>query len=437
MAVFLGDFWGIFMIVETLATGDEVVQGDVVDSNSAYLSRKLAHEGALISRHTTLPDEREALKKGILEIASRADFCVASGGLGPTEDDLTVEVVSSLLGVSVVEDQSALERLKLRYDRMGLRLAPNNVKTVTVPVGAEVFQNEVGTAPAFSVKLGKCEFFFLPGVPKEFYFFVETRVLPRFKEITRSQNFPVSFVRQLKTLGIPESHVAEKFLDYPQAYPQVKVGYRVHGSEVWLKLTAQGESREAALGLLEPAFEEARSRLGDVIFGKDDEELPTIIHQLFAGSGKKFAVAESCTGGILSSWVTAQSGSSEYFEGGAVVYSESLKKRILGVPSDLIYQFGVVSGECAEAMALGALERFEVDYALAITGIAGPSGGTEAHPVGTVYLALADRAENEVWVLQRKFRGDRERVQRASALTALEMLRRRILGVEPLKDGVA
>ena len=417
------------MRIETLATGDEVVNGDVIDSNSAYVSASLSRRGYLIAKHTALPDDKDALEEGIREISERADLCICSGGLGPTEDDLTSEIVAKVLGVSVQVDEEALRRMKERFLKFGYRFSANNEKSSRIPKGCMVLQNDVGSAPGFSVKIRKCQFFFLPGVPREFYFFVDQAVL---KWVETS--FPSGFgaVVQLKTLGYGESHLAEKFEDYPRLFHKIKVGYRIHSPEVWIKLTAEGGPRQECLKTLQPAIDEAKRRLGNSIFGSDQDELDEIVHKLLLEKGLALSTAESCTGGRISQMLTAHPGSSAYFMGGAVVYSNELKQKLLGVESLTLSQFGAVSSETALAMAQGARKNFGTDLAIAVTGIAGPTGGTPDKPVGLVYLSLASPSGDQV--LRKRFRGARLQVQKAAAYTALEMVRRQIMCLEPITD---
>jgi nicotinamide-nucleotide amidase len=408
-------------VIETLATGDEVVNGDVADTNSAYASRLLAASGLLVSRHTAVPDDHEMIVAELKEIARRADLCVCSGGLGPTEDDLTPDAAAEALGVAVDVDEEAVRRMKARFAASGYRFTENNRRSARVPKGAEVYQNEVGTAPAFGMQLGRCRFFFLPGVPSEHRFFVDGAVL----DWARAQwQGGFGAVRQLKTLGWGESHLAEQFADFAGRFPDVKLGYRAHAPEVWVKFTAEAGSREEALELLEPALAEARRRIGETVFGGDGEELDLLVHEALLASKSTLATAESCTGGLVASLLTRHAGASAYFLGGFVTYSNDMKQRELGVPAGVLAAHGAVSAQTAEAMARGALERTGARLAVSITGIAGPDGGTPDKPVGLVFLGLADATGVEVQ--EKKYRGNRERIQKAAAAGALEMIRRRL-----------
>ncbi len=422
------------VLIETLATGDEVVNGDVVDSNSARISQALAKWGLPVQRHQALPDHESLLLEGIRAISERADVCIASGGLGPTEDDLTADIVAKLLGVEVLIDELAVERMKERFAKSGYRFSENNRRSARYPAGAEVRQNEVGTAPAFTIRIGRCQFFFLPGVPSEFDFFVKDFVLPW---IQASWPEGSTVTVQLKTLHWGESHLAEAFQDYSRLFPKVRLGYRAHAPEVWLKLTASGASRDAALRSLEPAIDEALRRVGDTVFGRDEEELNQVVHRLLTERKVTLSTAESCTGGLTAQQITLLPGSSAYFLGGVVSYSNDLKEKLLGVPAETLEKYGAVSPQVAKAMALGALERLGSDLAVSITGVAGPSGGTPEKPVGLVQLAIAGtlgkngkRVKPWVHSVECRFRGGRERIQRASAWTALDLIRRVLQDVE-------
>ncbi len=418
-------------VIETLATGDEVVNGDVVDSNSAFVSARLARLGLPLTRHGALPDDERLLAEGIREISGRADLCICSGGLGPTDDDLTADVVGRLLGVHVDIDEEAIRRMKLRFAEMNYKYTENNRRSARVPRGARAFQNDVGTAPAFAVKIGRCEFFFLPGVPREFRFFVEAQVLPWAESMWPEG---MSATIQLKTLGWGESHLALQFEDFHSLFPAVKVGYRAHSPEVWVKFTAEAETRELALAALAPVVLEARNRIGSTIFGQDEDELPAMVHEKLIASGLQLVTAESCTGGMISQLLTGNAGSSAYFRGGVVAYSNDLKRSLLGVSEEVLSEQGAVSREVAEAMCRGALGQLGSDLALSVTGVAGPDGGTTDKPVGLVYLGIAWREQNTILsqVIERRFRGDRERVQKAAAYTALEMVRRRLAAAPAL-----
>lgn len=424
------------MNIETLATGDEIVSGDVIDTNGAYFSQKITAFGQLVSRHGAVPDDAAAISAVLLEISSRADLCVCSGGLGPTEDDLTADVVAGLLGRPVEFHAESLERSRARFEKLGLRFSENNRRSTRVPQGSLVLLNEVGTAPGFSMQLGRCRFYFLPGVPAEYRFFVDQHILPW---VEASHTGLRSAVMQFKTLGFAESHLSEKFLDFAELFPDIKVGYRARSPEVWLKLTAEAQTRELALQKLQAPIAEMDRRIGPWIYSRDQREIAEVVQALLQKNAETVATAESCTGGRIGQMLTANSGASEIYLGGTIPYSNAMKEKLLHVSSDTLSQFGAVSAACAREMAEQTLHTFKSTFALATTGIAGPTGATAEKPVGLVYLALAHRQPGgavQTQVLERTFRGDRARVQKASAYTALEMLRRHLVGAPDLQDGV-
>ena len=414
------------MKIEILSTGNEVVSGDIVDSNSARISRRLMLLGLATQRHQAVGDDRIQLRHILTEISARADVCICSGGLGPTEDDLTAEVVSQVLGVDLVLDEEASRRMRARFAEFNAHFPENNLKSARLPRGARVLQNEVGTAPAFVSRMGSCEFWFLPGVPSEFDFFVETQIIPAVRErIVQTEAERVQ-VRQFKTLGWGESALSEKFHDFEALFPKIEIGYRAHLPEVWLKLTARGASLAEAQEQLVLPSQEVRHRLGTAIFGEQEQELGPLVHDLFIQRGLSLAVAESCTGGLLSSWLTAMPGSSRYFLGGAITYSNALKVQMLGVLPKTLEQFGAVSEPVAREMATGICQISQADWGISITGVAGPSGGSAEKPVGLVYCGMMNSRTGQVWVDEWRLRGERERVQSNAAALSLHLLRQRI-----------
>ncbi len=418
-------------VIEILATGDEVVSGDVADTNAAFVSKKLAVLGFQVTRHQAVPDDRELIAEALHLISKRSDICICSGGLGPTDDDLTTEVVAHLAGVKTVKNEEAITRMRARAAKRGVMFSETSVRSAWVPETAEICQNEAGSAPAYSLKLGRCTFFFLPGVPVEFYFFVEKYFLPWMNAHSPEGNSEgSSATRQLKTLGLPEAALSDRFKDFSTLYPALKVGYRAHGPEVWFKLTAEAATRMAALALIEPGLNEARRRLEDVLWGADEEELSEVVHELLLKRRILLVTAESCSGGKIAQALTSYAGSSGHFRGGVVCYSNELKTSLLGVSPECLATFGAVSSECAKAMAEGALARLGGELAVSVTGLAGPTGESPGHPIGQVFVGLASAAGT--LVLERRFTGNRGRVQNAATLTALEMIRRFVLKLPDL-----
>jgi nicotinamide-nucleotide amidase len=419
--------------IETLATGDEIVGGEVLDGNSAWFSRELMARGFRVARFNAIPDDPVALADEIEAVARRARLVVVSGGLGPTEDDLTVDVVARLLGTEAIEDPAAKARLLERFQALGRPVIERSLRSIRVPQGATVHANLEGSAPGFSIERQGCTIFFLPGVPREYQYLIRAAVLPW---LAAHGPNPSVALKVLKVLGLPEALVEEKVGGVAAEVPGLVLGYRAHNPDVYLKLRAHGATVAEAEARAVTAAALAREKLDGRVYGEGDDELWTIVGPLLRDRGLKLATAESCTGGLIGSLLTSVPGSSDYYAGGFVTYTNELKVRLLGVPAALLEPSGAgaVSRECAQAMAEGALAATGAGIALSVTGIAGPGGATATKPVGLVYLGLARHGAPTV-VLERRFRGDRDRVRRASAATALEMVRRALLELSPLTDG--
>jgi nicotinamide-nucleotide amidase len=430
--------------IEIISTGDEVVNGDVLDTNGAKAAKLLSALGFHVARFSGAPDSETELTALYTEVSARADLCIACGGLGPTTDDLTTDIVSKAFNLPLEINAEAEHLMRERIQKAGLRFAESNLRSARIPQGAEVYQNQTGSAPGYAVRLGKCLFFFLPGPPREYLPMLSEHVLPRIE-----RNFSLStrsVIRQFKTLGWSESLLADELKDFETLYP-VRMGYRAHSPEVWVKINCEGTSFENALEASHPAVTELQRRLGHSIFAEGEETLPARVHNLLLSRAQsqdpvQLAFAESCTGGALARMVTQMPGSSVYFAGGVVSYANSLKQELLEVSPDLLSLHGAVSLEVASVMGTGAARIASLEsktgnvLGVGITGVAGPTGGSDAKPVGLVYIALAN-ASGVIQVLKRNFRGERGRIQNAACLTALEMIRRHLNGYPPLEDGVA
>jgi nicotinamide-nucleotide amidase len=404
------------MIVELLATGDELLTGQVTDTNSVWIMDRLWDLGLMVRRKTLVGDDRADLDAALRETTARADLVVMSGGMGPTEDDLTAERVAAVLGVPLELDEPSLRTIEERFRRFGRTMTPNNVKQARFPRGAEVIPNRFGTAPGFAVRLGRGELVCLPGVPVEYRGLCEEWLLPR----VAARVGEVPAARVLKLFGVPESHAdhtMRALMDDP-ANAGVRFGFRAHWPEVHLKWTVPGPDAAARADRIAVA---ARALFGEAVWGEGKEELPALVVARLAARGERVAVAESCTGGLLAELVTRVAGASAVFDVGLVAYANFAKERLVGVPAELLAAHGAVSEPVARALAEGARRTGTATWGLGVTGIAGPSGGTEEKPVGTVHLALAGPAGTTA--LQRLYRGDRERIRRQAAYEALNLLR--------------
>lgn len=417
------------MRIEVLPTGDELLTGLTPDTNSTYFSARVFELGQKLERITVVGDVRADITRGLLEAASRADVVLVSGGLGPTADDFTAECAAAAAGVGVVEDPGVLAHLQQRFAQRKLTLTPNNVRQARVPQGAEVVINPVGSAPMFILRIQQCTLFFLPGVPREYRYLVDHEVVPRIRAMLEHERGRIyRAFRLIKTTGLPESHLDALVAPVAKRYPQVVFGFRTHAPENHLKLMAEASSQADAEAALAGAEAESMEAIRPYVFGTGDEELPAVVGAQLERRKETVAVAESCTGGLLGELFTRRAGSSAYFLGGMLTYANALKVNLLGVREETLAVHGAVSEPSAREMAEGARQRTGATYALSITGIAGPGGGSAEKPVGTVFVALA--APDGTTVAKHQFIGERDRVRAFSAYAALEMLRRHLNALE-------
>ncbi|MBF5043708.1 competence/damage-inducible protein A [Aggregicoccus sp. 17bor-14] len=419
------------MRVELVCTGDELVTGLIADTNSPYFEARLFDLGVKVQRVTLVGDVREDITRALQEAAARADAVLVSGGLGPTADDFTAECAARAAGVELVEDARALAAIRERFARRGTAFTPNNARPAQVPAGAEVVLNPVGTAPMFILQLGACRFYFVPGVPREYRALVDGEVLPRLRAQVQAQPGRTHRAfRLLRTVGLPESHLDAAVAPLAQAHPRVVFGFRTEAPENHLKLMAEAPSQAEAEAALAEAEAAARAVLGSAVYAADAEDYAQALVRRLADAGRTLAVAESCTGGLISAQLTDVSGASRVFLGGAVVYAEAMKSTWASVAPSLLAAHGAVSREVAEALASGVRAQAGADYGLAVTGFAGPGGGTPENPVGTVYCALAGPA-GLLRCERRHFAGGRERVRLFAASATLELLRQHLLSSTP------
>lgn len=401
------------MDAELLVTGDEIVRGDVTDTNSGWLASRLEQRGMRVRRIVAVGDRNDDIERTLLEAASRAAVVVVGGGLGPTSDDLTAECAARVAGVGFEIHEPTLVRLRERWAVRGRPMPLQAERMARIPLGATVLDNDEGTAPGFRLTLGSATVFFFAGVPREFRHLAERHLLPFVETVARP---PPPLVR-LRCVGIAESEV-DVLLAPIADECGVRLGLRAAFPEVHATLSGAGRLDEAA--------RRARESLGVRRYGEGDETLATVVGRALLASQETVFLAESCTGGLLGGELTAVPGSSGYVLGGAVVYSNDEKVRALGVDRALIEAHGAVSEEVARAMAEGARKVSHATWGLSITGVAGPGGGTPTKPVGTVWIALAGpdgtRAE-----LLRSFRHDRDSIRVHSVSSALDLLRRTLV----------
>lgn len=413
------------MNAEIIAVGTELLLGQILNTNARYLSQRLSEFGINLFYQTVVGDNRERLISA-LEIASgRADIIIATGGLGPTEDDLTKETIAEFCGLKCVTHEESLKALKERFQKNGMYMPENNLKQVEMPEGCIVLKNDNGTAPGAIVESEKGIFIMLPGPPKEMEPLFEKEVCPYLKAKTNG----VIYSKSLRVFGIGESALAEKLHSLmtesknPSIAPYAKTG------EVVLRLTASADDENKAKEMVDSLEKTVRDVLGDMVYAEgDDNSLEATVCSLLIDKKMKIATAESCTGGLLAKKITSVSGASSCFDCGLVTYSNEQKKKLLGVRKKTLKRYGAVSVQTAFEMCKGVRNRANADFGIGITGIAGPTGGTDEKPVGLVYIGIC--GENVHKVLRFKFAGNRDDVRQRAAMNALDLVRKTILGIE-------
>ncbi|HEX2098748.1 MAG TPA: competence/damage-inducible protein A [Rubrobacteraceae bacterium] len=408
---------------EIVSVGTELLLGELVDTNTAWLSSRLAALGVSLYRHVTVGDNKERLVTAFKEAASRADLVLATGGLGPTSDDITNESLGLATGRAMLKYPEARRHIDEMFASMGREPTSSNYKQALFPEGSELIPNPVGTAMGVILESDGNLFATLPGVPMEMERMFDETLEPLIRE--RTESTIVS--RTLHFSGIGESALAEKVQDFLDASDPTVAPLAAAG-KVRLRITARAATRREAEEKIEPVAEEILSRLEAYYFGEDDETLESAVGRLLTERGETLALAESCTGGLLAKLLTDRAGSSAYFIEGLVTYSNDAKERLLGVPHELLVKYGAVSEPVARAMAEGVRENAGTDYGLSVTGVAGPDGGTEEKPVGLIFVGLSDEEGTDVKRLDLSaFRRLREVIRERSANRAFDFLRRRIL----------
>lgn len=413
------------MIAEVLATGDEIRSGVLVDSNSAYIARILEEAGVEVVRHSCVGDDPESIASILREIAGRSDIVVVTGGLGPTDDDLTTAAAARAAGVEVVLDPLALDSVEAFFKARKFPLTPSNKKQALLPAGADCLINTVGTAPGFQLKIEECQFFCLPGVPFEMRHMMANEVMPRLMQLP-GQTRSVRLVKTLSTFGLGESATAEKLDGFEGRFAPIKLGFRAKFPEIHVKLYGAGTDEDQLRSQLEKAEHWVVQQLGNRVFSNTGESLEEAVGNLLRARQATLAVAESCTGGLIADSVTDIPGSSDYFVLSAVTYANQAKIDILGVAPEILGRHGAVSEETAKAMARGVQRVSGATYGLATSGIAGPGGATDDKPVGTVCIGLA--TSDSVSGRRYHFTFDNRRMNKQIfAAAALELLRRELL----------
>jgi nicotinamide-nucleotide amidase len=408
--------------LELLTIGTELLLGYTVDTNAVELGRALAGAGAELARRTTVPDRADAIRAGVAEALDRTGFVLTTGGLGPTQDDMTKRVVAELLGKRLVLDQRLLASLEARFRRLGRPMPPSNRTQAEVPEGATVLPNPRGTAPGLWLEDDRGRVaVLLPGVPREMRGLLIDEVLPRL--IARQDDERrVVLSRTVRTTGIAESALAERVGPIEADIMPLTLAYLPSVDGVDLRVTAWRLEPRDAETRLASVVERLVAAAGEHYYGADDADLAAVVLDQLRHGRHRLGIAESCTGGMVAERVTNIPGASDTFIGGVVAYADVVKTAALKVPLETLEAHGAVSEETVRAMAEGAQRLFSADCTIAVTGIAGPGGGTPEKPVGTVWLAA--RVHTTTQALKRLLPGDRDEIRRRAAQAGLDLLRR-------------
>ncbi len=404
-----------------ISIGNEVLSGHTIDTNAAYIARQLRLIGIPTISSYTVADLRPAIVRSLRLATEEADIVIVTGGLGPTDDDLTREAFGDFLGVELELRDDLLVRISERFQRRGVPMVRKNESQARMPKGAAAIPNEWGTAPGIAAEKDGRALFALPGVPREMERMLGASVLPRLEALAGSQ---VVRVKRLKCFGAGESTIAEMIGDAMLRDRNPLVNCTAHMGVITLEIVATSQDAAKAEALVEGQEVALRASLGPLVYGVGEQTLAEVVGLQLAQQSKTLAVAESCTGGLLAKLITDIPGSSRYFMRGWVTYSNDAKTDELGVPKELIDEHGAVSQQVAEAMAQGARSRAGTDYAIGITGIAGPGGGTDEKPVGLVYVSVD--FGDQVYTVREVLPWERGFVRLWAAQTALDILRRRL-----------
>jgi len=413
------------MKAEIIAVGSELLTPDQCDTNSLAITARLNAAGFQVHFKSIVGDDRGDLAGLVKGALSRSSLIVISGGLGPTEDDVTREAVAKALGRPLVTNAEILRELRARFARRNQPMPHNNERQAEVIEGAEALPNAVGTAPGMWIEHRGARIVLLPGPPRELLPMIESSVMPRLVPLGGARRLAT---RSLRIIGLPESEVDAGVAPLYQQFPQVQTTLLAAGGYVGIRMQQWLKAGEDA-GAVEELAARIRESLGSAVFTTSEESLEEVLGRLLRKSGNTLALAESCTGGMVGVRMTSIPGSSDYFLGGIICYSNEVKKRLCGVPEELLRRCGAVSAEVAEALARGVREALQSSIGISVTGIAGPGGGSDHKPVGLVYAALAN-ADGSIHT-RRIIPGDREMIRERSTYMALSLLRNHLLGKEP------
>ncbi|MBX6388555.1 MAG: competence/damage-inducible protein A [Frankia sp.] len=415
------------MLAELVAVGDELLYGDIINGNAAWLGRQLADVGIRVGVSVVVGDDVDRIEQALRAAAGRADAVIVTGGLGPTQDDLTREGIAAAAGVALRRDPFLESMLRRRFGELRRQVPEMNFRQADLPEGAQPVPNEIGTAPGIRIEIGRAAVYALPGVPHEMYPMFTTSVLP---DLLRRAGQPAVVVhRVLRTAGIWESAVADALageVDRLRGVGNPTIAFLASGGQTRVRITARAADRAAAEQLIAPVEAAARLALGPAVYGSDDDTLAAVVGAELAARSATLAVAESLTGGQLAAAITETPGASTYFRGGVVSYATEAKEKVVGVPADVLATAGAVSPQTAAALAANVREMFGATWGLSTTGVAGPAE-QEGKPVGTVHIGVAGPDGTATRSL--RLPGNRPIIQAYSVVQALDALRRTLSGL--------
>lgn len=410
------------MNAELIAVGTELLLGNIVNSDAAMLSRELSAMGIGVYHHTVVGDNPQRLREAIALAKTRANLIITTGGLGPTYDDLTKTVVAEAFGKELVFDEESAQRITHYFEQYHRPMTENNLQQAYLPEGCTIFANDFGTAPACAFSAEGIHVMMLPGPPRECLGVFRTCGIPYLTALTDG----IIHSRTLRVFGIGEAHVEQMLRPLMQSLDNPTLAPYAKECEVELRITAKAQTLEQAQEMIAPIEEKVRAMLGDAVYGADVESMQELLISLLHEQNKTVTTAESCTGGLLAKMITDIPGSSAVFPGGFVTYATQAKAALLGVSEDTLRIYGAVSEPCAREMALCAREKMDTDYALAVTGVAGPQRDERNNEVGLIYAALATR--DGVTVQELRFDSARGRVRTMAAMKAMDMLCKELMG---------
>ncbi len=412
------------MKAEILAVGTELLMGQIANTDAQYISTRLAELGINLYFHTVVGDNAERLEETLKRALERSDIVITTGGLGPTKDDLTKETISKTMNRELVLHADILQNIRDFFEKKHRKMVEINVKQAYLPENSIVIPNLNGTAPGCIIEDAGKTIIMLPGPPKEMQPMFDDTVFEYLKKRTKV----ILVSKMLKVIGIGESDLETRLMDLIESQENPTIAPYASQGEITVRVTARCTLPKEAEAMLNPLIDEIKHRLGDLVYAEDGQSLEEVVFSLLKENKLSFATAESCTGGLLAGRITNVSGASEVFERGYITYSNHAKSEDLGVSYDILNKYGAVSKQTALAMIDGLKQRSKASVGVAITGIAGPSGGTADKPVGTVYIA--SYVKERVWCKEFELMGNRERIRNDACLRALDMVRRQVLGIE-------